>query len=1121
MSDNFLTDRDSRRTTNQIKNSKNQFMTLTKGDVPPLDVVIGDAPLELAVGPALTLLSDLINPGGTVVVAPALWVGGDPVSAVRTWQRDQDTGTWIDQGGTGSYDANQSIPNVVGQDVRVKIAYTGPAGDVVTAFTNAIGPVVAIEGTKPDPLLAANVTRGTSYYWPTGQTVEPKWFKANFTFSGLVTADPTLIAFEWTTRNAYPPDETDWERFVWSGSAWVPENYPPAETVQLLADLVAQNASRYDFSIHQAQHASRQRVRIRYRTRATAGDPWTPWSDESSNGSGSAGEAGVLKFVIPEPTPVGPPGTSYWKPKPDRTVEEYGAPADLPSKWNASVSTLAGPETEGRFGGEQFQWQHGGARARSNGNKIMTAQDNSHVRASKDGGTSWYPPSCQGLEIYGGSSLAIDQDDSDVGWGMFTAGGKPELAPNTGVWYTDDFGETWTKELTVPGGPSGQQFYQEAIALWPAVRDPALPPDGTSAATATRKVRVAAMNVLSGTPGTGTLWHGEKSGGVYVWTSKGNLPYATYGQIAQLLQHPTAENTLYMVTSTGVWRTTNWNVATPTWTRVTAGAWSWNTATAKPDLMWIYHANPDIMMVAGGPLKLKWTGDGGTTWNTELASFDPTKIAVGALDTATNCVRVYVHSIKDDTLPRVREFNVSTKAWVGSWMTPSAVKSAPGITLTSYVRLSGRDGAIPYDSFPFFLPSHDDPRRCVAFGFSHFWACSDPIGSTSITFTSSSSGSLGSSHHATFFDPTDWESVYHGTADRRARWTNNAGAWFDGAPVFPAAEVPDNNSGASKTGRALVVLPATMPAGYEAAAGRLILAYGGNTSHTLAYRDAGGAWTFLFSTRTVAQGGGATHRSVMEYSIQAPNKVYCGPNISLDGGTTWDATAWGRILCGMSRQNGNIIYGKTNTTTGAASREIHKSTDSGASSAGLFYSTLAGTPLQVGARLYFWLDPTMGGPVASAPCRAYSLADGSIVGTQPRDLIMITGTPGNIVRTPMNLYAELDVAPLYFEGVTSMAVDEGDPRYIVALVKVPGGQIVWRGHWDAGFTTIAWEDITPGLPRSSFTAFVDIHPLTGEVHFTSAFGQWVYPAPADRATAPAGSIWALLPQPINTDYVLD
>ena len=567
-----------------------------------------------------------------------------------------------------------------------------------------------------------------------------------------------------------------------------------------------------------------------------------------------------------------------WRQVVDRLQAERDAPPDQPELWGTAV-----------YGGEGLQWFHGHGRGVSNPDRVVGGQDMGSVRASANGGRFWYAPLNDGLQIIGVEAMLVDPVDADVVYALATTYFDKDFA-HDGVYRSTDFCRTWTLVHNIPRLQPFNRYAKKTIARWPV----------ETGAAGAASIRVATMMGGYDEPDEASqLWNG--AGGGTSWTSKGTLSRATYGRLAQLCQHPTTENTLYLCSETGLHVTTNWNAATPDWSR----PWARFGASVAVSRIWIDPDNVNRIIVgctgADADQGIWFSADGGATW-THALDIDAGNFAMGCRDPASANRRIYVHN-KAATRPKVSTYAAAGGSPFGAWTEPSVVPSAPGVTELDYTSLSYERPRQPMGSFHEFLPHPTDPDECLNYAYHHYFRTIDGGAS----FRDFELGLLRREPSRPRLRPGSGEL---GRALRRHRRRDHA-RLFDVARVSASFRVPESIAVAGDTlrsGRAITVLPRVAPVP-AAARGRVIVTAGNASNLGIYHKPEDGkavGWQG-FGEIDPAYGGQGVQRARLDYDRQAPNWVYCGRNRSDDGGTTWGDLAGGYDFAAVSRQDGARI----------------------------------------------------------------------------------------------------------------------------------------------------------------------------------------------------------------------
>ncbi len=934
----------------------------------------------------------------------------------------------------------------VGDTVTVTAANSG--GTATSAF------LVTVEDEaedRPFALDAEDCVIARSEWRPSGQQA---WFTPILTFPGL--ADETVDAIEWTTspEDAAPENHIEvmrkkaeatgeWQCFMRDPSRNDPEAKP-----------------RVDYSVWGATEAARkEKLRVRWRR-----SPEGPWSLLSAF------------LSVPSAAATEPVAESEWRPFIKRPKEYVGAAmVDHPALYS-----------KGRYGGEGHQYMHGAA-VSADGQTVIVAQDMGSIRKSTDFGATWFTPPNIGNPMIGGQSCAIDPADADVMFALMTASNAgtadPALNALEGMYRSTDGAQTWTLVQPIAEIPFQQRYHQRNIACWPV----------SGGSVKARKWRAATMAQSNREGSTiidkGSFWSSD--GGV-AWARRADMSFAVFGRAYALVQHPTEEDTLYLGSDKGLWRTSKFSSGTG-WTRPFAGALD-----GRVQSFWI---NPDdvrhmIASVTSDQAAKRGvfeTTNGGTGWNRILSSINPATFEVGAKDNR-GARMIWVHN-EDGDIAQIRTL-------AGAWTQP----------------VLKRHGTPPYDwdtssltgvTQAFFLADPTKPTHCLCHGLAYFWKTTDGV-----TFHEANTNFFGTGYRDVAFEQSDWRIMDLCAADTGTASTETGGDWFTESNITGPRSKADSQWGrmakkvgpvavAYRSGQGITRLPDPWPRGVPAPAnakvpGRKVLSLGGNVNHFIFTQNRGqDDWNDWIESEG-NKGGDGKKRYFVDYDRQNPNRVYVGANVSTDGGTTWGMTANGVPVVGMSKQDGRIVYGKP-----YGKDVLLKSTNAGGSWTEFFS--------------------------AKWPIRGFT--DKAIIDVDPWDatrvyvptandnVLRLQGEPGRVSEATLDLRREFANIPESFR-IANIKVDPNNPRTIYVLYDMAGGSNIWKGHLDADYAKADWEDITKNAPRIAQSTRMQVHSLTSDVLYFSGNGNFIYPADegsADRA-ANWRALWNNMPLPIPTGW---
>lgn len=957
-----------------------------------------------------------------------------------------------------------SVPTDSAVDgAEVVVTATNSGGSATTRF---LVTVEAEEVLLPPPgLTAAQVTVLPAFWRPAGQT---SWRTARLKVAGVAT-DPALAEFEWTLATGAFDDASS-EPVVRQadGSLEMVMRDPAKRYANPALTNFDAAGKRLDYAVHRSTDATATRVKLRYRLRASQAAPWTPWS--------------VTAEAVSLPQVLEPTAEPEARPLIMRLPEEFAAaaPAALKPLWPTAV-----------VGGEGLQWMHGHARGVSDPNRVICGQDMGALRVSRDGARTWYSPTQSGLRVFGLNSVFIDPVDPEVVLVTGSYRWAPLDRTQDGLWLSTDFCETFQQVLNIPGVEDSNttRWAKQNFARWPLA----------SGAAKDAKYRYIGMVDPDDTIDQIVL---HASTGGATWTSKGTVPVATVGRVGALVQHPTAENTLYICSENGIFETTNWNAAAPAFAAKWATTFGAGSGVTR---LWIDPANPKAMIASAGGTSSNnaakqgvfFTLDGGATWTRELSTIPCCNLAVGA-KRSDGSRTVYVHSRGKKTgsvfQPRARRWTGS--GFSGSWYAPTTISySAEGVPASenSYRNLSGYSGVSTYSGFCESLPHPTLPDECVVYGYHHYWRTE----TAGVTFVDSNAYHTGLNlQGAIKFAPeaAKWGEIHASCAD--VGYVH----FFDQARVAESFNISSEQFTAlevsTRSAVSLGLIPGTsaVPA---AKRGRVIMALGTGNRRGLFYKNAGSSTWVDFNGKTTAEGGGLARRGRMEVDWSDPARVYCGNNVSTDHGDSWSGLS--QEFLDISRQNAGVIFGFD-------ASKIYRSTNRGSSWATLW------TTNTTFERQYpeAWLDPH-----DDTRLYAMELVDGV------KDVCLLKGTPGSVSKLSIGLYGALPVAyPKKLFRPLMLVVDPRDPKIVYVGLQIVGGSWLYRGVWDAGFTKITWTDITRNLPRINLLPAIGVSPWTGDVVVGTVNGAFVVAPPAGYRTTHGitASLHEALPLPIDNGW---
>ncbi|OQB15875.1 MAG: hypothetical protein BWY15_00001 [Firmicutes bacterium ADurb.Bin193] len=760
-----------------------------------------------------------------------------------------------------------------------------------------------------------------------------------------------------------------------------------------------------------------------------------------------------------------------WRPIVGRYENDMGADkANLPELY-----------AKGRYGGEGFQWMHGGA-AHPDGT-VLLGQDMGFARVSTDFGKTWYTPQNEGLYQQQGYACAIDPADSNVMFIAMTCAGQHQLSPGfkdiDGIYRTDNKGKSWTMVAKV-GQFAMDRYYRDTFASFPLS-------GGTVEGRIWRFATTSTNDI-----GDRGLFTSDPGG--LKWEKICEFPLATYGdRIYTLKQHPTDINTLFMSTSTGLFKTTDGG---KTWNKVRPDMFS-----GKVNTVWIDPDNALHLLLSfthndAAKHGIYESNDGGETWTNIMNEINPAQMGVGAKNADGKRI-IYVHNV-NPAKAKIRNFS-------GQWVDHEVQPDNPGTWTQN--NITGRQQA-------FFLPHPTIPDLSLAVGNAYFWRSE---GTEGRVWKSSSTGFIAPRFYDMAFDETDWKKFGVALQDTGNYFTENGGDWFernDPDHLVPQMKQVHPTWPGGVTVHSMICLPDPWPANVPPpvdpnAPGRYIIGIGPSQSTVqqfLMTRDKGKSEWKEWIEESVDVGGGFTNRSKIFYHMQNPNIVYAGPNISMDGGNTWTINPKRKPVIGMSRINSDIVYSYSQPSR--TEFALLKSTDRGQTWKEIYRTVITIDDNSGGVPFFF--NPTNDRYIYTVD--------------ENRDLMIIKeGDDGVWTGTSLSLKPYSTIFPPAW-GVKKVVADYHDPYLVYVLLGHGGAPMIYRGRLNKDFTACAWEDITMNAPRIYMSGLLFLSPVTGDLIFGSGNGNFVFPAPDDWQHSDPNmreykrALWKNMPLPIPNGW---
>jgi photosystem II stability/assembly factor-like uncharacterized protein len=250
-----------------------------------------------------------------------------------------------------------------------------------------------------------------------------------------------------------------------------------------------------------------------------------------------------------------------WYVLPIRDHTEWGA-------YNAGDNT--------KVGGEGMQYPKSITRSVSNPDVLYISHDVGQVWRSNDNGKTWLHTLGKGLSGTAMFSIAVDPVDANKVYAITSKAYDPGLKDEEGLYMSTDGGDNWSRKLdvaidtkirerTTNPYAQGSRENQQNITFAPSSVD-----------SKGAKIWYLALDCGNGDgPARDcSLYKSVNYGDNWSRVNNTTTPdFASYGDIHNLMVHPTDSNILYLSSSTGLYKSTNAGV---TFSKVSSGLPSGN-----------------------------------------------------------------------------------------------------------------------------------------------------------------------------------------------------------------------------------------------------------------------------------------------------------------------------------------------------------------------------------------------------------------------------------------------------------------------------------------------------------------------------------------------------------------
>lgn len=646
------------------------------------------------------------------------------------------------------------------------------------------------------------------------------------------------------------------------------------------------------------------------------------------------------------------------------------AVADTGDGWRVLPIRSLEESELGMTGGEAEQHFHGMARCLYHPSYIYLSQDVAGPWKSIDSGETWVKTLDKGLFVNDGESIEVDPADEQT---VFVIGHGNWLNENAwGLYRSTDGGDSWTLVLQKDTNfdSSLHRMYAHNIAYDPA---------GTTSATPAARWYVAFHN--------DGLYRSD-DGGV-TWSTTPVSSLTGHATVYAVVTHPSDGQTVYVATSSGLYRSTARGAGLAKIGNLPAGAVS---------SLQINPQNPLMIYATVKSTGLYRSTDGGMTFSL-LKSFNAARVFINPGHPSV----IYLVAAGDQKA-------IVSHDGGSTWITNMSVTGAPGRESGWKAKMSGELTGV--------MPDPGDADEAAAYTHASIFKTTNG----GITFTD----------HSTLFTGYAWSWWNTGIAfdalnpDRIATFNNDVAVHVteNGGDYFEDDTTTDIWSWYT-SGKIEWIGSYSGDIQPVAGSDVMVASIGGYWNKRLMRTDDGGVtWTLLEGTA-----GENENNYFIGFNPDHPEIVYAGNKISRDGGLTFSKIDFGSFgddssILGMCRAHPDTIYAMSRDRT-----SVYRSDDQGTTwrlyaAPGWQFRKLDSVPT-------FTADPVNPDKIWTLDSRG--------------DAASFDGT--NWVHTGV-----IDMAGTgYNNFVRTIAVDPTHPEIIYAGTMGGGSSCIWRST-DGGTT---------------------------------------------------------------------
>lgn len=686
---------------------------------------------------------------------------------------------------------------------------------------------------------------------------------------------------------------------------------------------------------------------------------------------------------------------------------------------------------------EGLLFPHCMTRSKSNPNRLYLAHDVGQIWRSNDNGVTWQHAGCKGFFVSGGESVQCDPKNEDVvlalGGNIWDGGRKNDQ----GIYRSTDGGANWTRVLPVDfvqDQTTGGARYEQQRFAWD--------PNTESSTLANRKWYCIVNRDDGGTTQDVRLY--SSTGGI-TWSQVGStLSFATYGRVDFLKHHPSTTGTLFMGTSTGLFKSSNGGIS---WTPLVGNGDPGNLPAGRVRSIDINPATPTDIYATVDGLGLYRTTDGGQNWSL-IKSYPVSRAVVDAQNRDRIFLLGKLQSEGGVKSPMIMTINAT--AATPNWTTPRLERVDDGVVPAPPYTPDGSWETSISGSMSNVLPDPNHSNIITAHACAQIYRSIDG----GATFVRATEGFAGASVNDFWFDPADGDRWGVFITDEGLKFTENGGTWF--ADRSAAANIDhDSTLDPDKIKHGTMISGDFKP--------------GSNSQTVVTLAGLNGANKFMYSTNegvtwTVPNADPAGNQLV-RYHPTDQNVIYTQKR-RFDNGPAGGFVAIDYRFEGFYPGNGNIIFGIDDGSI------VYRSNNRGVAGSWSQFATGAKVkPVTWTGAGVLAVHPTNSNVIFTG--RPVVDSDGNNI---PNVSDLVKFTSGVATNYDILTLTQVTGSPAS-NSISKIAIDPHNAQIIYVATRGVGQPNLFRtinGGND-------WTDVTGNLPRSGVKS-IGISPVTSEVY---------------------------------------